>query len=213
MLRTIPRSTGISVGMYFSCFSIYIGEIATPMIRGALVSMIVNGFAIGMLLGNTMGTLMSMRCFGIISLILNIFCILIFPCLPDSPHYHVRKNISEKAKKTIRWYHRKSNVDKELELIEQFVRSSRAMNFREKLKKMMEKKNRQMFIVIMILFAFMQLSGLNTVTYYMEIILIKARITCLKPATVVMISSGLGMIFHTEYLLKLLVQEVVKSIV
>ncbi|XP_076235888.1 facilitated trehalose transporter Tret1 [Calliopsis andreniformis] len=186
--------SGVSIGMYFSCFSLFIGEIAEPSIRGALVSLIVNGFAIGMLLGNAMGTLISMKCFGFISLFLNLCYIAIFPLLPQSPYYHVRMNNLEKAKQSIQWYLRQSNVEVELDIIERFVQSTRTMSFRKRLERMTEKKHNRMFIVIMLLFIFMQLSGLNTVTYYMEIILKKSKITCMKPGTVVILSSGLAIL-------------------
>lgn len=38
----------------------------------------------------------------------------------------------------------------------------------------------------------MQLSGVNTVTYYMEIIIRKANVTILEPATIVIIVNGIG---------------------
>lgn len=182
----------MSLGMHFSCFSIYIGEIATAHIRGALVSTIVNGIPIGLLIGNIMGTLISMVWFGVISLILNICYLAIFPFLPESPYYYAMHDNTDEAKRTIQWYHRKSNVEAELEIIERFVQSSGTHNFREKLMQMTERKNRRVFIMIVLLFIFMQLSGLNTITFYMEIIVTKAQVTCIEPSVVVIVSAALG---------------------
>lgn len=187
-------SAGISFGMYYSCFAFYIGEIASANIRGALVSTIVNGMPFGTLIGNIMGSHMSMMCFGLVSLVLTICFMTVFPLLPQSPHYYVRQNNAIEAKKTIQWYHRKSNVNVELEIIEDFVRSSKSTNFRDKINQVMERKNRRAFYMIILLFIFMQLSGLNTVTYYMEIIIRSAKVTSLEPATVVIISTGIGIV-------------------
>lgn len=178
--------------MYYSCFAFYMGEIASANIRGALVSTIVNGMPFGTLIGNIMGSHVSMMCFGLVSLVLTICFMTVFPLLPQSPHYYVRQNNAIEAKKTIQWYHRKSNVNVELEIIEDFVQSSKSTNFRDKINQVMERKNRRAFYMIILLFIFMQLSGLNTVTYYMEIIIRSAKVTSLEPATVVIISTGIG---------------------
>ncbi|XP_031771723.1 facilitated trehalose transporter Tret1-like [Apis florea] len=183
---------GMCFGMFYGCFAMYMGEVAAPEIRGALVSTIINGLPFGTLIGSIMGSQVSMMCFGVVSLVLAICFMIIFPLLPQSPHHYVRNDNSIEARKTIQWYHRKSNVNAELELIENFVRSSRSMNFRHKLKQITERKNRRSLILIILLYIFMQLSGVNTVTYYMEIIVRKAKVTILEPATIVIIVNGIG---------------------
>ncbi|CAK9797998.1 Facilitated trehalose transporter Tret1 [Anthophora plagiata] len=186
--------SGISQGMFFSCFAIYIGEIASAKIRGALVSTIINGMPVGTLLGNIMGSQMSMMCFGIISLTLNTCYLAVFPFLPQSPHYHVRLDNENEAKKSIQWYNRTSDVKAELELIEDFVKSTESRGFRDTFKQILERKNRRVFTMILLLFVFMQLSGLNAVTYYMEIIVRSAKVQSLKPSTVVIISGVFGIV-------------------
>lgn len=84
------------MGMVFSCYPLYIGEVSAPSIRGALVSVIINGMPLGTLFGNIMGPNMPMMCFGIISLILTICYIITFVFLPRSPHYYVRRNDMER---------------------------------------------------------------------------------------------------------------------
>ncbi|XP_026673488.1 facilitated trehalose transporter Tret1-like [Ceratina calcarata] len=187
-------SSGISQGMFYSCFALYMGEIASPNIRGALVSTIVNGLPLGTLIGNIMGPYMSMMCFGIISLVVNVCFIVVFPFLPQSPHYYVRRENSVEAKKAIQWYQRKSNVNVELEMIEDFVRSSKSLNFRDKLRQIVQKKNRRVFSIIIFLFIFMQMSGMNTIVFYMEIIVRNAKVTSIDPAAVVMISNAIGIV-------------------
>ncbi|XP_076619134.1 facilitated trehalose transporter Tret1 [Colletes latitarsis] len=187
-------SSGISFGVFFSSFSLYIGEIATPNIRGSLVAMIINGMPFGMLIGNTMGSHISMTWFAIISLILNVMYIGFFLALPRSPYFYVRKDDMEEAKRTIQWYHRKSNVGEELKIIQAFVQSARSTTFLDKLKQVIERRNRRIFIMVMILFIIMQLSGLNTIVFYMEVIVTKAKVTGMRPSDVVILSGVFGII-------------------
>lgn len=185
---------GITFGMFYSCFALYMGEIATASIRGALVSTIVNGMPLGTLIGNWMGSLVSMRSFGIVALIAIVCFLVMFLLLPQSPHYYVRCNDEAKAKRTIQWYHRKSNVNAELEVIEDFVRSTASTSFREKLRQIVVKKNRRGFIIIVFMFISMQLSGVNTVVFYMETIVRNAQVTSMQPATVVILSTGISIV-------------------
>ncbi|XP_053972070.1 facilitated trehalose transporter Tret1-like isoform X2 [Hylaeus volcanicus] len=185
---------GLSFGIFFSSFSLYIGEIASPNIRGALITMIVNGMPLGMLIGNTMGSRISMRWFGVISLIVIILYLGFFLYLPRSPYFYVNRNDMEEAKKTIQWYHRKSNVNEELELIQAFVKSAQTSVFRDRLRQIMSRKNRHIFIMVMILFIIMQISGLSSVVFYMEVIVTKAGVTAMHPADVVILAGVHGII-------------------
>ncbi|KAL0132086.1 hypothetical protein PUN28_000096 [Cardiocondyla obscurior] len=182
--------SGISMGMIFSCYPLYIGEISAPSIRGALVCLIINGLPIGTLIGNIMGPNMPMMYFGIISLIITLCYMGIFPFLPHSPYYYVRHNETKRAEQAVRWYYRKPDVKHELEAVERFVRSTYALSMRERLKQIKEPKNRKLFIMIILLFMFMQLSGLNTIVFYMEIIIRKGMVTSITPSTVVVIVSA-----------------------
>lgn len=117
---------------------------------------------------------------------------MIFPFLPHTPHYYVRRNNMDEARRTIQWYHRKSDVGEELEIIANYVRDSGSMSWRERLKQIGEKKNQRVFGIVILLFIFMQLSGLNTVMFYMEIITRKAQVTSIEPKNVVIIASSVG---------------------
>lgn len=92
----------------------------------------------------------------------------------------------------MRWYHRKFDVSGELEAVELFVKPSRSTNVRERLKRMREPQNRRAFAIIILLFAFMQLSGLNTVVSYMEIIVRNAMVTSIAPSCVAIIVNTTG---------------------
>lgn len=67
------------------------------------------------------------------------------------------------------------------------------MTIRERLQQIKIPKNRRAFTIIIILFIFMQLSGLNTIIFYMEIIVRKGMVTSIAPSSVVMIVNSIGM--------------------
>ncbi|XP_018365009.1 PREDICTED: facilitated trehalose transporter Tret1-like [Trachymyrmex cornetzi] len=186
--------SGTAMGMIVSSYPLYIGEISAPSIRGALVCLIMNGFPVGIFFGNIMGPNMSMMNFSIISLVLMLCHMVIFPFLPQSPYYYVRHNDTKRAEQAIRWYYRKPDIKNEIEAVELFVKSTRTMNIRERLYQMKEPKNRRSFIMMIILFMFMQMSGLNTIVFYMEIILKKGKVTSIIPSTVVMIVGAVSII-------------------
>jgi len=98
-----------------------------------------------------------------------------------------------RAEQAIRWYYRKPDIKNEIEAVELFVKSTRTMNIRERLYQMKEPKNRRSFIMMIILFMFMQMSGLNTIVFYMEIILKKGKVTSIMPSTVVIIIGAVSM--------------------
>lgn len=182
------------MGMIISSYPLYIGEISAPSIRGALTCTIINGFPIGTLFGNVMGPNMSMMYFGIISLILTLCFMGIFPFFPQTPYYYVQRNDTKRTEKSIQWYYQKSDVRSEIEAIEYFVKEKRAMNMRERLKQLKEPKNRRAFLMLTMLNIFTQFCGVSTIVFYMEIIVTKGRVTMIKPSTLVIIINTIGII-------------------
>lgn len=101
-------------------------------------------------------------------------------------------NHNSRAEQVIRWYYQKSDIKSEIETVEYFVKSTQATSMRERLMQIKKPKNRRSFMMIILLFMFMQLSGLNTIVFYMEIIVRKAMITSITPSTVAVITSTIG---------------------
>jgi len=84
------------MGMLFTCYPLFIGEISEPAIRGGLVGLIVNGIPVGTLLGNLMGAHLIMFSYGIISLTLTLVYIGCFPFLPPSPYHYIKHDDMER---------------------------------------------------------------------------------------------------------------------
>ncbi|XP_043272364.1 facilitated trehalose transporter Tret1-like [Venturia canescens] len=188
---------GFGIGMYFSTFPLYMGEISSPKIRGALISLITQGMPLGVLLGNVVGAYTPIWIFSCISLVPNVAFLMLFAALPDSPHYLILRDRDEEAKKSLEWYNRGVDVAPELQSLREFIhhRKSTGASGRQKIGKLLSPDNRRALILVSIVFIFIQLSGLWTTSFYMEIILSKAGVTVVDPSLVVIVVGLLGIVF------------------
>ncbi|CAD6209016.1 GSCOCG00003663001-RA-CDS [Cotesia congregata] len=176
---------GIGLGMYYSSFPLYVGEISHPRIRGALVALIMQGLMLGNLCGTIMGKYLDMWLFASISLIPNLIFLGSFSLMPQTPHYLVRSNKMEEAAKSIRFYNRNADVTNELDALKQFMETNKALTLRDTWQALNTPLNRKTLLMVNIIFAFVQLSGLYTISAYMEIMLTKANVNIIKPSTLV----------------------------
>ncbi|XP_076163155.1 facilitated trehalose transporter Tret1-like [Ptiloglossa arizonensis] len=185
---------GITIGMTYTCFSLYMGEIADPSIRGALVALCMIGIPIGNFLMSIMGAYLSMQISGTISLIPCLVMLILFLWLPESPHYLIRRKLDEKAKESIRWYHRNCDVESEFVALQKFVENTGDPPFLETLKEFRMVHYRKSLILFIIIVMYSQLCGVNNVLFYMEPILTSAKVTTIAPAQVVIIVMASGIV-------------------
>ncbi|CAB0033240.1 unnamed protein product [Trichogramma brassicae] len=179
-------SSGIGSGLGFSCFPLYLGEVADPKVRGSLVSFAMMGAPVGNLLGSIIGSNMSLKMSSVVFLAPCVLLFLLLSVMPDSPHHLVKHGQLDEARWAIGWYRGcESTVEKELEETIIFVKSTEAISFKEKLGEFRYRHNQKATILVMSLFVFMQLSGLNDVLSYMEIILVRGKFVLYKASSVV----------------------------
>ncbi|XP_046739437.1 facilitated trehalose transporter Tret1-like [Diprion similis] len=185
---------GIGMGMTFGAFPIYIGEISDSYIRGALVTLAMNGGAVGNFLGNLMGSYMPMSYFAMITLVLIAIHVLLFALVPESPHHLLRVGKLEEATEAYQWYHRGVEIKKEMEILKDYVFASKSTSFRDRLREFNAPQNRRAGFIIIVLFMFMHLSGTNSLLFYMEIILTRAQVKSILPSSVVVIAGALSIV-------------------
>lgn len=185
---------GIAVGMFYISFPLYIGEIANPKIRGSLVGLISNGMSLGYVLGNVTGAHMSIPAFAWLTLAITIVFLISFVWLPKSPHQLVLSGRLDEAGEAMRWYQRDIDVTTELPALQSFVQDRQSMTFKHLLKEFMLPHNRIALLKVNMVYILMQLSGLYTVGFYMQIILRDAKVTVVDPATAVIIISIIGLV-------------------
>lgn len=185
---------GIGLGMSFSSFPIFLGEICSPKIRGTVVSFAVFGLPVGTLAGNSIGPYITMVEFAYVCLIPTVIFILICAWIPESPHYLVRKKRMESAKVSIVGYNPGANAEVELKSLKDFIETSYSMSFIDQLREFNIPANRKAGIIVILLYMFMQFSGVNVVIFYTEAILIQGKWSMTLPSTMVIIASTTGII-------------------
>ncbi|KAL2740950.1 facilitated trehalose transporter Tret1 [Vespula squamosa] len=182
---------GISMGISYCCFSLYIGEIADSNIRGALVTIGMVGISCGTLFIFLMAYYLSLRISAVVNLIFNIILMILFIWLPDTPHHLVKNDQDEQAKKSILWYHRNASVDLELSNLKNFVDQCNESTFAS-LKRFKIPQIRKAMIITIMLFFYLQMCGLNTILFYMETIIKSAQVDLIEPSFIVIIVTLFG---------------------
>ncbi|KYN02231.1 PREDICTED: facilitated trehalose transporter Tret1-like [Cyphomyrmex costatus] len=183
---------GISLGKTYSCFSLYLGEIADPSIRGALVVLAVSGLSIGNLMMSIMGAYLKMDVSATVCLVLCFVLIIIFIWLPESPHHFVKIKEESKARTSILWYHRDCDVESELQALKLFLEKNKSLPFSDVLKEFKIPYIWKAQLLVSLLFMYLQLCGLNNVLFYMETILRHTKVTVINPSVIVIIVTATG---------------------
>ncbi|CAO1407562.1 unnamed protein product [Diamesa serratosioi] len=172
---------GLSIGCYCYVLPIYIGEISSNEIRGSLLSTFQVFLNVGVVFVFIVGYFVNLRVLNVICGILPVFYTISFLFLPESPGILVRKNKIAKAEKSIqRLRGTKYDLRPEIEEIQmqqetiKKVKNSFAVEFKKK-------ATFKAFIVIIGLFFFFQMSGIDAVTFYTTTIFIEAGVQ-LDPA-------------------------------
>lgn len=150
--------------------SMYIGEISTDNLRGALGSFMNLFMAIGFLVMNSVGSL-NLPFLVVQRILIALPCafIVLFALMPESPYYYMAKQNREAALQSLAYLHAKPTHDqaliRELEKIEQNLISSKAGGS-SKLKELSTRANVKALTISGVLIACQQLSGINGVFFY-----------------------------------------------
>ncbi|XP_011497792.1 PREDICTED: facilitated trehalose transporter Tret1-like [Ceratosolen solmsi marchali] len=174
-------SSGVGIGMVYSTFPLFIGEVSTPEIRGALISLATCGVPVGQLITSIGSSFLSLSTSAVIYVSITLPLIALFVWLPESPHHLIKIGKREEAKKSIDWYRAGTGVEKELDAVEKFVESVKSTSFFEQLRELTSAPMRKALFQVIALFTFMQISGVNSVLFYMETILTHAKVTVIEP--------------------------------
>ncbi|XP_058788829.1 facilitated trehalose transporter Tret1-like [Phymastichus coffea] len=177
---------GIAYGILTCCFSIYLGEVAAPEIRGALVVLSIVGSPTGTIIGVIAETYLQIKVSSSIYLLTVLIGVVMFLWLKDTPYYLMKKNDVTAAKKSIQFYRGKVDVEKELNDIEKFVETSEGIS--DKLKKLKAPAVRKSLIIVGIAGALPNACGSFTIKSYMQKILERAQVSIIQPKVIVIYS-------------------------
>lgn len=104
---------GIDTVCFFIALPLYVGEIASPNVRGLLSSFIISFNFFGQFLINTLGSYFSVRITSYISFPIPIIFFVMFLFMPESPYFYIMKGNHEQAKKSLSKLRGKNNIENE----------------------------------------------------------------------------------------------------
>ncbi|XP_044750268.1 facilitated trehalose transporter Tret1-like [Coccinella septempunctata] len=163
--------SGISDGCLFTSAPIYIGEIAKPKVRGLLCSSIPVCLISGVLLINILEAFISVPVCALLVTILPTTSFIGMLFMPESPYYLLMKDKSAEAQETLERLRGTEEVDEELKRMSEAVRSQKEES-RGKFKDIFTvASNRKALLIMMLLRATQQFSGITALIFYISIIL------------------------------------------
>ncbi|KAL3268114.1 hypothetical protein HHI36_007241 [Cryptolaemus montrouzieri] len=169
--------SGISDGCIFTSLPIYIGEIASPKVRGLLCSSVPVCLIGGVLLVNVLDTFMTLSASALFSTIPPITCFVGMLFMPESPYFLLTQNRTSEARATLEKLRGTDDVDDELNRITESTKQSKEESkgtFRDVFT---IPSNRRALLIMMLLRAAQQLSGITALVFYVSLILQAAGAT------------------------------------
>ncbi|KAG5888466.1 hypothetical protein JTB14_017697 [Gonioctena quinquepunctata] len=164
---------GISDAILFSTLPIYIGEIASPRVRGTWGNGLVTTMMTGQLLINVIGSSFDVVQTSYICISVPIVFFILFSLMPESPYFYIMQNRDEDAKHVLRFLKRRQDVDFDLFVLKMDVerQMSESGTWRDLLT---TKSNRKALISGIFLRTSQQLSGMTVFLMYTQYIFEKS---------------------------------------
>lgn len=168
---------GVAGGAYCFNIPVYIGEMASKEIRGFLLTLFQVSVLLGVVAVYVLGSLFSLFNLNIICCSMVMIYTTYFVFLPESPAFLLRQEKSEKAEKSIKLlrgskYDAKSEIT-EFQLMLEETSKAPKNSFSAEFKK---RETFKAFTVVIVLFFFFQMSGINAVLFYTTTIFIETGI-------------------------------------
>ncbi|XP_025198655.1 facilitated trehalose transporter Tret1-like isoform X2 [Melanaphis sacchari] len=121
-LYTARLLAGMGKGMSYTVVPVYLGEIASPAIRGALGSVFCFQLHFGFLVEAIVGPLVSYRALNAMSAVVPVLFFVTVVWLPESPYYLLKRGRRPEAAECLRWFRGGGDVDRELDRMAENVR-------------------------------------------------------------------------------------------
>lgn len=164
---------GVSAGCYTYLLPVYNGELASNEIRGAIGSLFHIMANIGILFVFIVGYFVSVFVLNVVCAVIPIIHSIAFLFLPETPAMHVNNNRIEESIKSIKFLRGENfDYDKEIEELK-IQKLQRGKTFKEIF---IVKATRRAFTMMMILFLFFQMSGINVMVFYSTMIFTEANV-------------------------------------
>lgn len=160
---------GVGDACIFSTLPSYIGEVATPKVRGFWGNVIVCYGLSGQVYINVVGGYLNVKTAALISLISSAIFVLTFSFAPESPYFYVMKNRRDDARVALQKLRRINDVEDELVSIELAVKRqlSESCKWKELL---VVRSNRKAIVAGMFLRSVPHLAGVSVFLMYTQYI-------------------------------------------
>lgn len=161
--------SGLSYGLAYSVTPMYLGEIASDSIRGAVSTLTTIMAKLGILYAFSIGPYVSVRTMAWLSLIPPILFLVTFIWLPETPYFYLGKNKPGEALKSLVTLRRSTQVTEELARMDEAVKKSQQNKgtFRDLFFK---KGNQTGLIIILGLGTIQQICGSQAIIAYSQTI-------------------------------------------
>ncbi|XP_031848013.1 facilitated trehalose transporter Tret1 [Nomia melanderi] len=159
--------SGLLIGALFTVVPQYISEIVEPRIRGASSVMMGLLLNLGYITMYGIGPLVSGKILALICLVPSAILLLLFPWLPESPYYYLKKNKEKDAEISLIWLRRSRDNKETLEKMNEFTEMEKGGSMKILFT---DKVHRQSFLLALLLLAGQQCSGTIAVQSYIGII-------------------------------------------
>uniref|UniRef100_A0A1B6M8X2 Major facilitator superfamily (MFS) profile domain-containing protein n=1 Tax=Graphocephala atropunctata TaxID=36148 RepID=A0A1B6M8X2_9HEMI len=190
LLLTVGRSVlvlsagrflaGLSFGIVFSAVPMYIAEISEDSVRGVLNTLNMISIASGSLLMFGVAPFVSYELIHYLILGLCSLFFLLFPLLPESPHYLVMKDKTKRARTILTWLREDQPapyVEIQLQIIQKtMTQEEQQPLLRTALELFSLPGNHRAFIICFTLIVLQQLTGITIVVFYLQEIIKMTRV-------------------------------------
>ncbi|RZB58812.1 Sugar tr, MFS 1, and/or TRI12 domain containing protein [Asbolus verrucosus] len=165
--------TGLGDSCLFASLPIYVGEIATPKVRGTWGNFMTFLIYVGQLMSNVIGSYTSIATAAYIFMIFPVFFLCTFIFMPETPYFYLMKGRIEDARISLQKLRRKQNIEEELQQLKSDV--DRQMSESGTWKDVLTvESNRKAIYAGIFLRASQQLGGISSFAVYTQYIFLKS---------------------------------------
>lgn len=195
LLYVARFGAGLGKGISFTVVPMYVGEIASVNIRGALSTMFTGLLWAGTMFEFALGPYVSFRTMAILSGIIPIVFFFSYIWMPDSPYYLLMRGRDDEALKSLKWL-RNSDGQSTSEDPKAYCAENELKEMKEMILEEMKNKgkftdliaspgNRRATLIVLVESAFQRLCGISSLLAYSSITLPNVTYWFIGPSEVV----------------------------
>ncbi|XP_054277968.1 facilitated trehalose transporter Tret1-like [Macrosteles quadrilineatus] len=123
--RTIQ---GLAMGVIYTVLPVYLAEIGSQDVRGALTTFFEAMWYTGILMEYILGPHLSFTSFTLVTCSVPIVFFVTFICIPDSPYYYLMQGDQVKAADSLIWLRATADIEEELYSMKKTIEEEREQN-------------------------------------------------------------------------------------